>query len=166
VTWVRALLRPPPGPRTVVVVVGGPAAPGAVSPLSERVRLLLERGEVDLVTCDVGALAVPDLRSIDVLARLQLAARRLGSSIRVRHARSELKGLLSLTGLGDVLPMCPGLAVETRWQIEQPEQVRVHEGVHPADPIVRHLDELDPEGLRDASRALRLVEPERRTAVR
>ena len=46
----------------------------------------------------------PDLGVVDELARLQLAARRQGCSIRLRRAGPELVALLALAGLGDVVP--------------------------------------------------------------
>jgi hypothetical protein len=44
-----------------------------------------------------------DLAVVDQLARLQLAARRMGASVRVRHAGSELVRLLVAVGLGDLV---------------------------------------------------------------
>lgn len=105
-------LRPPSGPRTIVLDVRGPIARAGVPALCERVRVLLAARDIDVVTCEVGAIADPDLVTIDALARLQLAARRLGRSIRLRHARAELQDLLVLTGLCDELPLCAGLPVE------------------------------------------------------
>jgi hypothetical protein len=54
------------------------------------------------IACDVRALA-PDAPAVDTLARLQLAARRLGLEIRLRHASYELQELLVFVGLRDVL---------------------------------------------------------------
>src|SRR5512133_2623701 len=54
------------------------------------------------LVCDVHALA-PDAAAIDALARLQLAARRVGLEVRLCHASKELCGLLELVGLSDVL---------------------------------------------------------------
>lgn len=129
-------LRPPPGPRTVVLVVGGPITSGAVRGLCEQVRSLLISRRADLVTCDVAALAPADATAIEALARLQLTARRLGRAIRLRDAPDELRDLLTLTGLRDALPLCPGLSTQVHRQIEQREQVRVDEEVDPADPPV------------------------------
>ena len=67
------------------------------------------------VVCDVGGLA-PDAAAIDVLATLQLTARRLGLEIRLRHASSELLELIAFAGLRDVL------RVERERQPEQREQ--------------------------------------------
>jgi ABC-type transporter Mla MlaB component len=66
------------------------------------------------LVCDVHALA-PDASAIDALARLQLAARRVGLEVRLCHASKELCGLLELVGLSDVL------RVETGGQPEERE---------------------------------------------
>jgi STAS domain len=44
-----------------------------------------------------------DLGLIDALARLQLAAQRLGWSIRLRHVERDLRDLVELVGLSDRL---------------------------------------------------------------
>jgi hypothetical protein len=67
------------------------------------------------IVCDVGALA-PDGVAVDVLARLQLRARRLGLEIRLRHASSELQELLAFVGLRDVLRVEAGGQAEEREQ--------------------------------------------------
>ena len=130
------VLRPPPGPRTVVLVVEGRIPRGAVPGLCEQVRSLLVTRRADLVTCDVAALAPADATAIEALARLQLTARRLGRAIRLRDAPDELRDLLTLTGLRDSLPLCAGLRTQAHRQVEQWEQVRVDEEVDPADPPV------------------------------
>jgi hypothetical protein len=65
------------------------------------------------IVCDVGALA-PDAAAIDALARLQLAARRLGLEIRLSHASRELLGLLAFVGLSEVLRVEAGGQAEER----------------------------------------------------
>ena len=67
------------------------------------------------IICDVGGVA-PDVHAIDALARLQLAARRLGMEIRLRHASSELQELVGFAGLRDVL------RAEAGGQTEQGEE--------------------------------------------
>jgi ABC-type transporter Mla MlaB component len=52
--------------------------------------------------CDVARLAA-DVGTIDVLARLQLEVRRRGGEIRFVRASRELRALVDLVGLGDVL---------------------------------------------------------------
>jgi hypothetical protein len=128
-------LRPPLGPRTIILDLRESVARAAVPDLCERLRLLLVVGEVDLVTVEVGGLARPDHVAVDALARLQLTARRLGSSIRLRHARARLRHLLVLTGLSEQLPECADLP-GTRRQPEEREQAWFDEEVDPSDPAV------------------------------
>jgi ABC-type transporter Mla MlaB component len=127
-------LRPPSGPRTIVLDICGPIARAAVPALCEHVRLLLANGDVDLVTCEVGGLVHPDVTAVGALARLQLTARRAGRAIRLRNAQVELRDLLALTGLRDELPVCAGLLAQPHRQAEQREQFRVDEEVDPVDP--------------------------------
>jgi hypothetical protein len=54
------------------------------------------------IVCDVGALA-PDVVTVAILARLQLAARELGVELRLRNVSLELGELVDLAGLRDVL---------------------------------------------------------------
>ncbi|TMK90843.1 MAG: STAS domain-containing protein [Actinobacteria bacterium] len=69
------------------------------------------------IVCDVGALVEPDVGTIDALARFQLAARRFGCEIRLRHASADFQQLLALMGLDEVL-----LRVEPSRQAEEREQ--------------------------------------------
>jgi ABC-type transporter Mla MlaB component len=132
---VRAL-RPPTEPNTIVIVISGPIARADIARLCECVAVLLESCDADLVICDVSALVDADCVTVDVLARLQLTAGRLGRLIRFRHACEELQELLALTGLSDVVPCGPGLRLESRGQTEQREQGRgVEEEADPADPL-------------------------------
>jgi hypothetical protein len=80
------------------------------------------------IVCDVGTLA-PDAATVDVLARLQLAARRLGREVRLRNASGELRDLIAFVGLRDVLRVEPG------WEPEEREQpFRVEEERELDDP--------------------------------
>ena len=90
-----------------MLVMIGPIAREGIPALCERTRMLLEGCDAGRIACDVGALAEPDVVTIDGLARLQLTARRLGYRVELRRACGELEELLVLTGLGDVLP-CAG----------------------------------------------------------
>ena len=54
---------------------------------------------------------------VDLLARLHLAARRRGTELRIREASPELRELISLAGLEEVL------CVEPRRQAEQREEL-------------------------------------------
>jgi anti-anti-sigma regulatory factor len=80
------------------------------------------------IACDVSALA-PDAVAVDTLARLQLAARRLGLELRLRHVSSELQELLAFVGLRDVLRVEAGRQAE-----EREERLRVEEERKLDDP--------------------------------
>ena len=84
----------------------------------------------------VEGLECPDLAVVDALARLQLAARRLGYSIGLRNASAELRGLLDLVGLADVVRDAAALPLEARWEAEGGKQLRVEEVVQPGDPAL------------------------------
>ena len=72
----------------------------------------------------------PDLALVESLARVQLRARRRGERVRLRNVSDDLRGLLELVGLTDVL------AVEPKREPELREQVRVDEVMQPGDPPV------------------------------
>jgi ABC-type transporter Mla MlaB component len=67
---------------------------------------------------DCGFLREPDLATMDCLARQQLACRREGRELRLRHASTELRELIDLAGLGGVL------CVEPLGQAEEREEPR------------------------------------------
>jgi hypothetical protein len=62
--------------------------------------VLVRRG-TEVAAWPLEGAAHPDLSVVDRLARLQVSARRLDCSIRLRHAPCELCGLLDLAGLTD-----------------------------------------------------------------
>jgi ABC-type transporter Mla MlaB component len=122
-----------PSKGTIVFALHGPLAPGDVRWMCERVRFLLESS--DQVICDVGAVEDPDAGTVDALARMQLTARRLGGTLRIRRACGELRDLLTLSGLSDVLP-CNELPLEASGKAEQREQPSgVEEEGDPDQPI-------------------------------
>ncbi|WP_341869858.1 STAS domain-containing protein [Streptomyces bauhiniae] len=53
-----------------------------------------------VVVCDVRGLGPPGLAHVELLARLELAARRGGGRIRLRGPDPALRALLGLVGLG------------------------------------------------------------------
>jgi len=59
------------------------------------------------IVVDVGALAA-DAVTIDVLAQLQLVARRLGCQVQLRNPSDELQRLIAFAGLTEVLGLEPG----------------------------------------------------------
>ncbi len=77
---------------------------------SERIQTLLDQGDRGIVICDVAAIQCPTVGTLDVLARLQLAARRRGWHLTLHGARSELRALLALAGLTEVLGVTPNLS--------------------------------------------------------
>jgi hypothetical protein len=65
------------------------------------VDVVLTRGDVDVATWTVANGTRPTLDVVERLARLQLAAGRLGCAIRLTDANRELWDLLELCGLAD-----------------------------------------------------------------
>ncbi len=89
--------------RTLAFTVWGPISRDDLPGLCERVCALLAKSSADVVLCDVRSVE-PDAVTVDALARLQLAARRAGCRVRLRHASGELRELVAFMGLTDVLP--------------------------------------------------------------
>lgn len=56
-----------------------------------------------MVVLDVGDVAAPDLATVEALARLVLAARRLGFSCRLRGTPPALDELLEFVGVRDAI---------------------------------------------------------------
>ncbi|MFV0134018.1 STAS domain-containing protein [Streptomyces sp. HMX87] len=107
-----------------VLVLPGSVSQGELPRLCAEVRALLEETGAGVVVCDVGGLGPPGLAVVDLLARLELSARRAGGRIRLREPDPALHALLELVGL--------------RFQMEgQPEQreppLGVEEAVEPGD---------------------------------
>ena len=92
---------------SVVLVLRGPIAPDDVAALCARLDGMLRDSGAALATCDVGGVPDAGVATVDALARLQLAARRAGGHMRLRHASPQLRALLDLVGLADVIPCCP-----------------------------------------------------------
>jgi ABC-type transporter Mla MlaB component len=93
----------PPGP-TTVFTIRGPLDRADVPGLCARLRTSLADTASEIALCDVDSLVEPDLVTVDALARLQLAARRLGCAVRLRDASADLRGLLAFAGLEGVIP--------------------------------------------------------------
>ena len=108
----------PAEPATAVLVIAAPIAERDVAGLCERLRTVAQPSAAVVVVCDVRALAA-DVRTVDALARLQLAARRLGCRIRLHGASHELDELLSFLGLADVVGSAGGRGRQPE-QREQP----------------------------------------------
>jgi hypothetical protein len=75
----------------------------ADSATTRDVVLVLDGG-VEVVLWRMDGIPDPDLRVVDALARLQLAARQVGGAIRLRNPCERLRALLDLAGLTSVFP--------------------------------------------------------------
>jgi ABC-type transporter Mla MlaB component len=86
---------------TVAFAIRGPISRDDLPGLCERVCSVLQgaSGELD---CDVRGV-IADAVTVDALARLQLGARRSGCRVRLRGASQDLRELVELMGLTDVL---------------------------------------------------------------
>ncbi|MGH3076197.1 MAG: STAS domain-containing protein [Gaiellales bacterium] len=102
-------------PSTVVFAVAGPLARADLPSVSGGVAALLETSGAEIALCDVGALDA-DAVALDALARMQLAAGRMGRQVVLRHVTDELRGLMALVGLDGVLRIEPGRQAEQREQ--------------------------------------------------
>ncbi|MGW7571163.1 STAS domain-containing protein [Streptomyces tendae] len=110
-----------------VLVLPGPVSRGETPRFCDEVRALLESTRTGVVVCDVGGLGPPGLAVVDLLARLELTARRAGGRIRLRDPDPALHALLDLVGL----------RFETERQVEQREPpLGVEEAVEPGDAAV------------------------------
>ncbi|MEV6735949.1 STAS domain-containing protein [Streptomyces sp. NPDC051104] len=106
-------------------MLAGSVASEDVARLGHDVQALLKATGGGVVVCDVGGLRPVRLATVEVLARLQLAARRAGGRIRLRDPAPTLRALLDLVGL----------PFELEGQAEQREPaLGVEEAVEPGDP--------------------------------
>lgn len=102
----------------------GPMIPAAARRRSSVPRresdalVVLARDDEELVVWPLWWLGRPTLEAVDELARLQLVARSLGCSIRLRNVGTDLWELLDLVGLRDVLCGSCDLPPEVRGQPE------------------------------------------------
>jgi hypothetical protein len=72
--------------------------------------VVLVRGDVEVASWPLPPGGSPDLSVIDRLARLQVAARRAGCSVRLRDAPSQLRELIDLAGLSGIIADAAGPA--------------------------------------------------------
>ncbi|MFD5112772.1 STAS domain-containing protein [Streptomyces sp. NPDC058391] len=87
----------------IVLVIAGRLTPADGPRLCEELAARLrETGGAEAI-CDVGGLIPPNLAAVDALARLRLTARRQGCRIRLTGAGRELRLLLDLVGLADLI---------------------------------------------------------------
>lgn len=89
---------------SVIVALRGEVRRTDIPRLSREARSSLLATGVTPVVCDVAGLQAPGIPAVDVLARMQLAARELGRALTLSGASDRLVELLRLVGLSDVLP--------------------------------------------------------------
>ena len=123
-----------------VFVVGQAACRADVPVLSEHLAAIVRDSPAGVVICDVRGITSPDASTIDVLARLQLTARRLGCGIRLYGVRPRLRDLLLLTGLSEALPLLPAPGsvevLEAGREAEQgKDPIHIQERVDPGDLV-------------------------------
>lgn len=124
----------PPASEPDAIAVRGPGVRLDLPHLCAQVQAAFRASGCAQVHLDVSAVTDPDLCTVDALARMQLTARRCGGQLLLNHVSPQLRELLVRSGLGDVLPLCPGSA-DGIGQAEQREQpVGVQERDDPADP--------------------------------
>lgn len=86
------------------------------------------RSKRTVVVVEVAAGSATTVDAVDTLARLQLAARRVGLELRIVPAGAPLRGLIRLVGLEEALGVEPAeLAVEGGGETEPLEQGGVEE---------------------------------------
>lgn len=112
----------------------GPRRTRMSRPATGALVLLLRDG-VEVASWPLAQDGVCRLEVVDHLARLQLAARRVGYAIGVRDAGIDLWLLLDLVGLAGVLTGVSGLGIEMGGEAEDGEQVGVEEAVDGGDTV-------------------------------
>lgn len=123
-------------PSTGLFVIATPIGDGDAPRLCERLRIIINASDGELIVCDVAALPA-NVRTIEALARLQLTARRHGRRIRLQRASRELRQLIELVGLSEVLAARPALRGRRSGNAEEREHPGgVEEGVDRDDPPV------------------------------
>ena len=93
-----------PNSASVVLTLVGAIDDTQIASLCGTLRACLEPGGAEVVTCDARR-AVACFGLVGALARLQLIAREHGGTLRITGVRSELRVLIDLAGLADVLPI-------------------------------------------------------------
>ena len=131
-------------PRRIVVLLGGCVAPDDVMEVLDRLRERLAGSNPAQIECDVSSLERADLATVDVLARLALEARRLGAMLQLARPSRELREMVALAGLEEVLPCAERSGLESEREAElREEPLGIEEERDPADPVAGQLDDLE-----------------------
>jgi ABC-type transporter Mla MlaB component len=107
-----------------VLAVHGPLTRDDLPGLRDRACRLLEESDAEVVVCVVGPEIAADAVAVDALARLELAARRLGRHIRLVGVSPGLRELLEFVGLDARLRIEPGGQAEQREEVRRVEEER------------------------------------------
>jgi hypothetical protein len=84
-----------------------------------------------VVTCHLGAVAAPDLGTVDALCRLRMSVAHMGYVLRLIEATPQLEELLTWCGLDE------SSLVQAEGEAEEREEtLGVEEEVEPGDPTV------------------------------
>ena len=97
--------------------------------------MVLFRGGAEVASWPLTKASPVDLSTVDEVARLQLMAGRLGLSIGLRDACGELRELLDLAGMSQLVTAAPCSAVEVGGESECSEEGGVEEVVVPDDTV-------------------------------
>ena len=93
----------PPELQTVSIAIRGPIVRADLPGLTARMCTALAAARGAVVQCDVSGVAA-DAVAVEALARLQLGAHRHGCRVHLRNTGAELRDLVELVGLSEVLP--------------------------------------------------------------
>ena len=97
--------------------------------------VVLARAGVEIVSWPLEVHGPVDLDVVDDLALLQLAARRMGCSIKLRDTCCELTALLGFLGLAKAIGASTGPVLQVVGKAEGGEEGGVEEVVVPDDPV-------------------------------
>jgi hypothetical protein len=109
----------------VDLVLPGPLTRDRIVDLCACARGLLVGCDAPVVVLDIENIAAPNadtVDTVDTLARLQLTIGRMGKRIRYRNACGEVRELMVLMGLSDVLWLEPPSRFEPIGEPEEWEQ--------------------------------------------
>ncbi|MEA2973423.1 MAG: hypothetical protein QOG82_1881 [Actinomycetota bacterium] len=109
--------------------------PTSVLPEDVAAVVVLARDGVEVASWPLEVRGGVDLSVVDDLARLQLAARRLGCSIKLRDPSGELTALLAFLGLARAISGSTGAVLQVVGEAECGEERGVEEVVVPDDPV-------------------------------
>ncbi len=88
------------------LVVTGRVTRAGLPRLCDELEAILAASDAAVVDCDVGGLERADLAAVEAIARLSLVARRAGGrQLRLCGTPPELRLLIDLVGLADVLAL-------------------------------------------------------------